>query len=800
MVFDYKKIEKKWRERWETEGVFLAKEHPDQKKYVLDMFPYPSGQGLHVGHPRGYIASDVTARYFRHRGQSVLHPIGWDAFGLPAENFAIKTGTHPREKTQQNIENFRRQLKLLGFSYDWGREINTSDPDYYKWTQWIFLQLHKKGLAYKKKAPVNWCDSCKTVLANEQVVNGQCERCAGPVEQRELEQWFFKTTAYAQELLEKIDDLDWSDALKTTQKNWIGKSEGALINFELQATSYKLQIFTTRPDTIFGATFLVLAPEHEFLANGKLQIANSKEVEEYIKGAKKKTELERKEGEKEKTGIKLEGVEAINPATKNPIPVFVADYVLPGYGTGAIMAVPGHDERDHAFAKKYDLPIILVIEPEMSGGKGEKEKGKTTEGAYEGEGTLINSGKFNGMNTKEARDKITEFVGGEKQTQYKLRDWLISRQRYWGAPIPIIYCEKCGEVPVPEKDLPVILPDDVDFKPTGESPLTYSKEFHDVKCPSCGASAKRESDTMDTFVCSSWYYLRYTDPHNKEGIFDTKKMSQWMPVDLYVGGMEHAVGHLLYSRFITKALRDQGLLDFDEPFLKVLNQGLILAQDGRKMSKRWDNVINPDDVVEAVGADALRMYEMFMGPIGDTMPWNKNGIMGVFRFLNRVWDMREKIKDGENPACEGIIHRAIKKISGDIESARYNTAVSTLMIALREMEKENIVPKEVFKRFVVLLSPFAPFIAEELWEFLGGTTSIATAPWPTYDEKYLIQEEATVAIQINGKTKGSVRVVSGSNQEAVIDAIKNNEKLSRHVAKEPQKVIFVQDKIINLII
>jgi len=799
MTFDYKYIEEKWRARWEKDRVFHVEDAGKNKRYILDMFPYPSGQGLHVGHPRGYIASDVVARYARHKGYDVLHPIGWDAFGLPAENFAIKTGTHPRQKTQQNIENFRRQLKLLGFSYDWEREINTSDPSYYKWTQWIFLQLYKKGLAYKKKAPVNWCDSCKTVLANEQVIGGECERCAGPVEQRNLEQWFFKITDYADELLEKIDELDWSDALKTTQKNWIGKSQGARILFNIQDSNFTLPIFTTRPDTIFGATFLVLAPEHEALTNGTLQIANSKEVEEYIKQAKKKTELERKEGEKEKTGIKLEGVEAINPATKESIPVFVADYVLPGYGTGAIMAVPAHDQRDHIFAKKYNLPIIDVIQQEALDVKSKKEKGKTEE-VYEGEGVLTNSGKFDGMSSEEAREKITKFVGGEAQTQYKLRDWLISRQRYWGAPIPIIYCEKCGEVPVPEKDLPVRLPDDVDFKPTGESPLTHAKEFHDVQCPLCGAPAKRESDTMDTFVCSSWYYLRFTDPHNEKEIFDKKKVANWMPVDLYVGGMEHAVGHLLYSRFITKALRDQGFVDFDEPFLRVLNQGLVLAQDGRKMSKRWDNVINPDDVVEAVGADTLRMYEMFMGPIGDTMPWSKNGTMGIFRFLNRIWRAQENIDDTENNALESVIHRAIKKVSEDIESARYNTAVSTLMIAFREMEKEKTIPKEVFKRFVILLSPFAPFISEELWEMLGNKTSIARAPWPSYEEKYLTQKETTIALQINGKTRGSINVSAGSDQETVLGAIQKDEKLSKYLKDKPKRVVFVADKIINLII
>lgn len=788
MEFDFRNIEKKWRARWEKDEVFRADDEAKEKKYILDMFPYPSGDGLHVGHPRGYIASDILARYFRHKGYSVLHPIGWDAFGLPAENFAIKTGTHPHVKTQQNIETFRKQLKLLGFSYDWSREVNTSDPAYYQWTQWLFLQLYKKGLAYKKEAPVNWCDSCKTVLANEQVINGECERCGGPVEQRKLKQWFFKITDYVQELLDDIDHLNWSDALKTTQKNWIGKSEGALIEFKIQGTSHNVQIFTTRPDTIFGATFLVLAPEHSILNDLRSKIENQDEVKKYIEQAQRKTELERKESQKEKTGVRLKGVVAINPANQEEIPVFIADYVLTGYGTGAIMAVPAHDQRDFEFAKKFDLNITSVIE-----GGGDVSQ------AYEGSGNLIHSGEFTGMSSQEAWDKIIDFVKGEPKTIFKLRDWLISRQRYWGAPIPIIYCEKCGEVPVPEKDLPVRLPEDVDFKPTGESPLTYSKEFHNVTCPTCGGPAKRESDTMDTFVCSSWYYLRYTDPHNSDEIFDKKKAEVWMPVDIYVGGMEHAVGHLLYSRFITKALRDQGLLDIREPFTRIINQGLILAEDGRKMSKRWGNVINPDSVVEAVGADTLRMYEMFMGPLGDAMPWNHNGMMGTFRFLNRVWAAQEYVSEEKNEALINTIHRTIKKVSEDIEETRYNTAISSLMITLREFEKEKKIPKKIFEQFIILLSPFAPFIAEELWEHMGHDSSISKASWPEYEERYLVQKKLSLPVQVNGKTKGSLEIDAGSDEQMILGEIKKDKKLSKYVTEEPKKVIFVPDRIINLI-
>ncbi len=785
--YNFSEIEKKWQKRWDEENPFAAADDKPNKTYILDMFPYPSGQGLHVGHPEGYTATDIVSRYRRQKGENVLHPIGWDAFGLPAENYAIKTGNHPKKSTSNNIKTFKRQIKSLGFSYDWNREIDTSSPEYYRWTQWLFLQLYKNDLAYKKKAPVNWCDACQTVLANEQVVGGACERCNGEVIQKELSQWFFKITAYAEELLD-VDGLDWSNSLKTTQKNWIGRSEGADISFALSGDE-SVTVFTTRPDTLYGATFLVMAPEHplvsKFCENG--QVKNKEEVEEYRNSAQQKTELERKEIKKEKTGIALDGVHAINPATKEEIPVWIADYVMMGYGGGAIMAVPAHDTRDFEFAQQYKLPIREVISaPEK------------TDDIYTEHGMLMNSGKHDGKESKVAARGIVKEVGGKNTIQYKLRDWLISRQRFWGAPIPIIYCDKCGEVPVPEDQLPVELPDDVDFKPTGESPLIHSKIFHDVKCPECGGGARRESDTMDTFVCSSWYFLRFCDSNNEEKPFDKKLVNKWMPVDLYIGGMEHAVGHLLYSRFVTKALRDMKFLSFDEPFLKICNQGLILGKDGEKMSKSRGNVINPDDIVETVGADTLRMYEMFMGPLEDSKPWNTQGVMGIHRFLNRVWKMHEKLSDKDDESTTRMMHKTIKKVTDDIESLHFNTAVSALMICLRHME-ETDTSKASFEQFLILLAPFAPFIAEELWEIMGHTKSVTNQTWPDYDERYIVDEAVVIAVQVNGKMRGTLEVDRGAGRDEVLEKIKTDPSLARHY-KKPQKVVFVENKIINLII
>jgi leucyl-tRNA synthetase len=799
--YDHQKLEKKWQAEWERSGQNLAGELKGEKKYILDMFPYPSADGLHVGHPESYTATDIMARYYRFKGCNVLHPIGFDAFGLPAENYAIKKGVHPKIKTQENMETFRRQIKSLGFSYDWSREIITSSPDYYRWTQWLFLQLYKKGLAYKKQAPVNWCDSCKTVLANEQVVDDKCERCENEVIQKDLEQWFFKVTDYAEELLEKIADLDWSEALKATQKNWIGKSEGAEIKFNVQHLTFNIQVFTTRPDTLFGATYLVLAPEHGIIKDLRPEIENWDEVEKYVNQARLKNKLERTDLVKEKTGVELKGIRAVNPATKKEIPIWLADYVLTDYGTGAIMAVPAHDQRDFEFAKKYNLPMVEVIE----GG----EKGK----CYVGEGKLINSDKFNGLSSEEAKDKIIKFVGGKKQVQYKIRDWLVSRQRYWGAPIPIIYCDKCGTVPVPEKDLPVVLPDDVDFKPTGESPLKSSKSFNNVKCPNCGGAARREADTMDTFVCSAWYFLRYADAHNQKEAFSKKAVKYWLPVDLYIGGMEHAVGHLIYSRFIVKALRDLGHLKFDEPFLKMRNQGIILAEDGRKMSKRWGNVINPDEVVEAYGADTMRMYEMFMGPLEDMKPWSQQGIIGIRRFLEKVYkyiNSKSEIKrtkqiqnsEFKNQEIEKLLHKTVKKVTEDIEALKFNTAISSMMEYMNFVTRHSsLVTQEQSEKFLIILSPFAPHLAEELWESLGHKESIFTAKWPDYDKKLIMDEEIIVAVQINGKLRGEVKVARGSSQKEIEKSARSLANVKSHLqGKEIKKVIYLQDKLINLVV
>jgi len=779
------------------------------------MFPYPSGEGLHVGHVESYTATDIISRYYRLNGYNVLHPQGFDAFGLPAENYAIKTGIHPVETTKKAIANFKSQMEIVGLSYDWSREINTADPDYYKWTQWIFLQLYKKGLAYKKKAPVNWCENCKTVLANEQVVNGLCERCENKVIQKDLEQWFFKITEYAEELLNDIEKMDWPEALKHAQKNWIGKSEGALIKFQVpnsklqtnsndQITNNQnyIEVFTTRPDTLFGATYLVVAPEHEIINNLLPITDNQEEVEEYINISRTKNKLERTDLAKEKTGVELKGVKAINPGSKEEIPIWIADYVLTDYGTGAIMAVPAHDERDFEFAKKYNLKIIEVV----------KSIEKLESKAYIGEGILINSDKFDGLTSEEAKDKITKFVGGKKQTQYKIRDWLISRQRYWGTPIPMIYCDKCGLLPVPEKDLPVVLPDDVDFKPTGESPLVRSKKFHQVKCPNCGTPARRESDTMDTFVCSSWYFLRYADPHNKKELASKASLKKWLPVDLYIGGMEHAVGHLIYARFMTKALADLGYFNFREPFLKIRNQGIILAEDSRKMSKRWGNVINPDDVVKEYGADTLRMYLMFMGPLEDMKPWDSRGIVGVKRFLDKVNNIvanrKSQIANRDSQDLEKLLHKTIMKVIEDIENLRFNTAISAMMIYINHVSDGHTshvsngqVSNSQMEKFLIILAPFAPYLTEELWEKLGHKETIFKEKWPEYDKKLVIDEQVTIAIQVNGKLRDTIEVDRGISEEDLRPMTYKLPNVKKYIeGREIKKFIYIKDRLVNIVV
>ncbi|OGY93196.1 MAG: hypothetical protein A3H70_00260 [Candidatus Komeilibacteria bacterium RIFCSPLOWO2_02_FULL_48_11] len=1165
MPYNHKTIEKKWQERWAKEGAFVAadKVKPNKKKYILDMFPYPSGAGLHVGHPEGYTATDIYSRYLRMKGYQVLHPMGWDAFGLPAENYAIKSGVHPKESTDNNIKTFTRQIKSLGFSYDWTREVNTSSPDYYKWTQWLFLQLYKHGLAYKKAAPVNWCADCQTVLANEQVVAGACERCHNKVVQKNLEQWFFKITgsgkhgSYPERLLSNLEKLDWPEPIKTMQRNWIGRSEGVEIEFRVQSSEFRdkvdfvllhgfngdsqgvffpwlkgeiekrgfkvvapdlpnpeqpteeeqvgyvlkniqfdentilfghslgaavalkvaeklktkirglvlaggfsspkfkdksrpfhntfnwefdfekikksagfikilsdrndyavrieqgkflhenlggelietesqephftanqepvilnslvpsIKVFTTRPDTLFGATYMVLAPEHALVRELKNQIENWSEVEKYIKKAAAKTQLERTDLAKEKTGVELKGVKAINPGNGEEVPIWIADYVLSSYGTGAIMAVPAHDERDFEFAKKYNLPIREVVikkygevlpnamprdvahaitikgdkvllvfnkkinEYQLPGGRieakenpeatllrefteetgydhihieeylgqieqnynfapenvnnhrlckvykvkilddhniglAESDKDKlevvwvdaaeaiqhfargswkgteefiTRSGGkyglcYFGNGVMINSGEFNGLSNEEAKWKITKKVGGQKAIQYKLRDWLISRQRYWGAPIPIIYCDKCArlrqgfggqsEHPVPEEDLPVVLPTDVDFRPKGESPLARSKSFHKVKCPKCGSAARRESDTMDTFVDSSWYFLRYTDPKNKKEFAGKDKIKTWLPVDTYVGGAEHAVLHLMYARFIYMALCDLGFIETkikrvalqkalsknstpnDEPFLSLRNQGLILGPDGQKMSKSRGNVINPDEVIEQFGADTMRLYEMFMGPLEDAKPWDTNGIVGVRRFLERVWEMgkfqvssfqpkagqplADKFQDKKREVNREL-HKLIKKVGDDIVSFNFNTAVSQFMIFVNAVYKIGEISQEHLELFLKVLNPFAPHIANELWSKLGHKGLLEKETWPKYNASLLVEDEVTYAVQVNGKVRSSVTVAADADEDEVARVATKNAKVAKYLTgKKITKQIFVPGRLINFVV
>lgn len=988
--YDHKKIEFKWQNVWEKEKVFEADDNSAKKKfYGLTMFPYPSGQGLHVGHPESYTALDIIVRYMKMKGYNIMNPIGWDAFGLPAENYAIQQGVPPRETTQENIKNFTKQIKSLGFSYDWSREINTSAPEYYKWTQWMFLQMYKHGLAYKKKAKVNWCESCKTVLANEQVIDNKCERCDSEVLQKDLEQWFFKITAYVEKLLAGLDQLDWPEPIKLSQKNWIGKSEGAMLRFKIKDLRLKnkkevyIEVFTTRPDTIYGATYMVLAPEHELVRQLKSQITNWDEVATYIKEAQKKTELQRTDLAKEKTGVELKGVKTINPANQKEIPIYIADYVMMTYGTGAIMAVPAHDQRDFEFAKNFGLEIIPVIKSEkqktvliLHGTEGHSKKNwypwlkdelekqgfnvivpnmpdsrnpqlrlwlkhlqkiikeisgefiiighslgcptalqfiqnnkinvsklyliapthskmdwqqieethekgqcecikkvtnagydasqinqlvkeihlylseddtyipfnvlklfqdlkpinhlyknkghfnkstrdmvefldlldELTKQAYEAEGKMINSDKFDGLDNKTAMKKITKKIGGKMQTQYRLRDWLISRQRYWGTPIPIIYCAQCGEVAVPEKDLPVKLPEDVDFKPTGESPLKSSKEFHRVKCPKCGQSARRESDTMDTFVCSSWYYLRYANPNNDSEPFSQKLINKWLPVDTYIGGAEHANGHLLFSRFFTKALNDFGYLQFDEPFLKLRNQGMILGEDNQKMSKSKGNVINPDEVIAEYGADTIRVYEMFMGPLEDSKPWSTSGIIGVRRFLEKVWLVIGEWLDNNKPEdssndMEKLFHQTIKKVTLDIETMKFNTAISAMMILVNQMTKIKKFKQVNVEGLLKILDPFAPHISEELWEKVSGTGLICQQEWPVWDETKIVEEEVEIAIQVNGRLRAKIIIPIDLDEEKVFALALDQNNVKKFTDnKEVIKKIYIPKRLVNIVI
>jgi len=836
--YSFRKTEEKWKRRWEKERCFEVDNNSDKEKfYCLVEFPYPSGEGLHVGHPRSYTAMDVVARKKRMEGFNVLFPIGWDAFGLPAENYAIKTRTHPRIATEKNITRFRKQLKSLGLSFDWSREINTTDPHYYHWTQWIFIQLFKNGLAYKKSMAINWCTSCNVGLANEEVVDGHCERCGGEVIQKEREQWMLKITDYADKLIKGLDTVDYPARVKKQQLDWIGRSEGALITFKISTAKHfnqsksmtSVEVFTTRPDTLFGATFLVLSPEHP-LVKEITTPEYEKEVTNYKKQAQKKTSLERTDLQKEKTGV-FTGAYAINPATNEQIPIWTADYIMMDYGTGAIMAVPAHDERDYAFAKRYNLPVREVITSRANEDEAQTNGGnKSYRSVYTGEGTIINSGKFDGMSSKEAQDAITKFVKGDKKVQYKLRDWVFSRQRYWGEPIPLIFCQHCakeaerlrsqksksaqfskgellnpGWIAVDEKNLPVELPNINEYRTNkeGDSPLASVKEWVKTTCPKCGGPAKRETDTMPQWAGSSWYYLRYTDPHNDKELAGKKALKYWTPVDWYNGGMEHTTLHLLYSRFWHKFLYDIGVVPTPEPYTRRTSHGLILGKGGEKMSKSRGNVVNPDDMVSEFGADAFRLYEMFMGPFEESIPWSNDGIVGSERFLNRIWRLCERV-ESDGPSDEEVVramHRTIKKVSYDIEHVRFNTAVSALMIALNEMEKATVVAMDVFEPFVLMLSAFAPFMAEELWERLGHNESLSAERWPVYDEQLTELNMTDIAVQINGKTRGVLTMKPGTSQEDVMSAVKKDKKLYGYIENtDIKRVVFVPDKIINYVI
>ncbi len=809
MKYNPQKIEKRWQKEWEKKGIFRAKDNSKRPKfYCLDMFPYPSGEGLHVGHPRGYIATDIISHYMRRKGYNVLHPMGWDAFGLPAENYAIKTGVHPEISTKKNIKRYRKQMQSIGLSYDWSREINTTDPNYYKWTQWIFLLLYKRGLAYEAVLPINFCPSCKTGLANEEVIDDKCERCGTKVVKKDLRQWILKITAYADRLLKDLEGLDWPEKIVTMQKNWIGRSEGWNIIFKIKNQKSNLKnitVFTTRTDTLFGCTYLVIAPEHPLIEKLKNKITNYKFVKDYIEKAKQKTERERISEIKEKTGIELKGISAVNPVNSREIPIFVADYVLIYYATGIIMAVPFHDQRDFDFAKRFNLPIIDVIKPENS-------KLQCPEKAYEGEGILVNSNRFNGMKSEDAKERMGEWLAkqglAEKAVNYKLRDWIFSRQRYWGEPVPIIHCQKCGLVPLPEKDLPLKLPKIKKYQPTGtgESPLAAIEEWVNTKCPKCGGPSKRETNTMPQWAGSCWYFLRYIDSLNDKEIFDSKKGKHWLPVDLYVGGAEHAVLHLLYSRFWIKVLYDEGIVKFKEPFLKLRNQGLILAPDGQKMSKSRGNVISPDEIIKKYGADTLRLYEMFMGPFRDTISWDTKGIEGCYRFLQKVWrlvqNLGEENKESSEEDIKTLIHKTIKKVTEDIENLRFNTAVSALMILVNGMtENSGKITKDDIKNLLLILSLFAPHITEEIWQQLGFSGSIHTQKWPKYNPKIIKEKTITLIIQINGKIRGKIEINNDISEEEAKELALSQENIKKWIGeKEIKKTIFVPQRLINFVI
>ena len=801
MKYNHKAVEEKWQKIWEDKGVFHASEDTGKEKfYALIEFPYPSGQGLHVGHPRPYTALDTVARKRRLEGYNVLYPIGWDAFGLPTENYAIKNHIHPEIVTKKNIARFKKQIQSLGISFDWSREINTTDPEYYKWTQWIFIQLYKHGLAYKKEMNVNWCTSCKCVLANEEVVNGVCERCGSEVVHKVKSQWMLKITEYADRLINDLDLVNYPDRVKAQQKNWIGRSKGAEVDFTT-TTGDTLTIYTTRADTLYGATYMVISPEHPMIEKWADKISNMDEIKKYQEAAARKSDFERTEVAKEKTGVRIDGVNAINPVNNKEIPIFISDYVLVSYGTGAIMAVPAHDTRDWEFAKKFDLPIIEVV-------KG----GNVQEEAYTdcAKGIMVNSGMLDGLTVDEAKKKIIDWLTsegkGHSKVNYKLRDWVFSRQRYWGEPIPMVYCEKCGYVPIDEKDLPLRLPMVESYEPTdnGESPLAKMTDWINTTCPCCGGKAKRETDTMPQWAGSSWYYLRYMDPHNKNAIASKEALNYWSPVDWYNGGMEHTTLHLLYSRFWHKFLYDIGVVPTPEPYAKRTSHGMILGENGEKMSKSRGNVVNPDEIVDEYGADTMRLYEMFIGDFEKAAPWSKASIRGCRRFVERYWNLQSVLIDGDKirPELEGAFNKAIKKVGEDIENIKFNTAIATLMALINDISNVKSINKEELRIFSILLNPFAPHVTEEVYEACKlGNGILAEAEWPEYDESKCVDESVEIVVQVNGKIKAKLNIPVDADKDAVLDLAKNDENVKKAIdGMKIIKEIVVPKKIVNLVV
>ena len=800
-VYNHKVVEKKWQKVWDDEKAFAAtNDYSKPKYYALVEFPYPSGQGLHVGHPRPYTALDIVARKRRMQGYNVLYPMGWDAFGLPTENYAIKNKIHPKIVTENNVKHFKDQLHSLGYSFDWDREINTTDPKYYKWTQWIFLKLFKAGLAYKKEMPINWCTSCKVGLANEEVVNGVCERCGAPVVRKVKSEWMLKITDYADKLIEGLNDVDYIERVKVSQKNWIGRSTGAEVDFQIKDTEDKLRIYTTRCDTLFGVTYMVVSPEHPYLDKYKDQIKNWEEIVAYREQASRKSDFERAELAKDKTGVAIDGLTAINPVNGKEVPIWVSDYVLMSYGTGAIMAVPAHDERDWEFAKKFHLPIIQVVA--KNGEVVDVNEAAFTDVAT---GVLINSDFLNGLEVKEAKEKMIKFLEekgiGQAKTNYKLRDWVFSRQRYWGEPIPIVHCDKCGYVPIDESELPLLLPEVESYMPTdnGESPLAAMTDWVNTTCPCCGGPAKRETDTMPQWAGSSWYFLRYTDPHNDKALASPEALKYWLPVDWYNGGMEHTTLHLLYSRFWHKFLYDQGVVPTPEPYQKRTSHGMILGENGEKMSKSRGNVVNPDDIVQEYGADTLRTYEMFIGAFDLAASWSEDGVKGCRRFLDRVWKLQDLMTDeeGYSKDLETKMHQTIKKVSNDFENLKYNTAIAAMMTLLNDFYKKGSITRGELKTLIILLNPVAPHITEEMWQIIGCEGRGYQQTWPEFEEAKTVESSVEIAVQINGKVKGTLGIQKDDPKDQVIAKAKEviADKLTGNIVKE----IYVPGRLVNIV-